>query len=102
MTQNLVQWVADRVDADATLTEDVGLIILAALEGDAALANQLAGTSTERPQLSQDESSEGPDGPVAAGVFLKSVEVEGFRGVGVTSTVQLSPQPGLTIIAGRN
>ncbi|GAA1980019.1 ATP-binding protein [Terrabacter lapilli] len=102
MTHNLVQWVADRIDADATLTEEVGLIILAALEGDAALADQLAGTSTERPQLSQDESRESPDGPVPAGVFLKSVEVEGFRGVGSTSTVRLSPQPGLTIIAGRN
>ena len=36
------------------------------------------------------------------GTFLKSIEVEGFRGIGPKLTVELLPEPGLTVIAGRN
>ena len=28
--------------------------------------------------------------------------MEGFRGIGPATTLRLSPQPGLTIVAGRN
>lgn len=35
-------------------------------------------------------------------VYLQSVVVEGFRGIGPQAAVRLQPGPGLTVIAGRN
>jgi energy-coupling factor transporter ATP-binding protein EcfA2 len=45
------------------------------------------------------------DLPSAADVgeaYLRCITVEGFRGIGTRTTVQLSPGPGLTLITGRN
>jgi hypothetical protein len=50
------------------------------------------------------------DGPEAAGepaaapqpVWLRSVTVEGFRGIGPAATLTLEPRPGLTVVVGRN
>src|SRR4051794_18561021 len=35
-------------------------------------------------------------------VWLKSVTVEGFRGIGAPATLTLEPSPGLTVVVGRN
>src|SRR4051794_22580873 len=35
-------------------------------------------------------------------VWLKSVSVEGFRGIGAPATLTLEPSPGLTVVVGRN
>src|SRR4051794_24797646 len=35
-------------------------------------------------------------------VWLKSVTVEGFRGIGPAATLELEPAPGLTVVVGRN
>src|SRR3954451_12953717 len=35
-------------------------------------------------------------------VWLRSVTVEGFRGIGKPATLQLAPAPGLTVVGGRN
>lgn len=35
-------------------------------------------------------------------VYLRSVTVEGFRGIGKAATLKLSARPGLTIVVGRN
>src|SRR4051794_16784583 len=35
-------------------------------------------------------------------VWLKSVTVEGFRGIGAPATLSLEPAPGLTVVVGRN
>ena len=35
-------------------------------------------------------------------VWLRSVTVEGFRGIGPAATLALEPQPGLTVVVGRN
>src|SRR3954463_3289678 len=35
-------------------------------------------------------------------VWLRSVTVEGFRGIGKAATLQLEPAPGLTVVVGRN
>ena len=34
--------------------------------------------------------------------FLRSITVEGFRGIGPAATLTLRPTPGLTVVAGRN
>ena len=36
------------------------------------------------------------------GAYLKSISVQGFRGIGPKLTVPLPPGPGLLVIAGRN
>lgn len=46
-------------------------------------------------------SANGTGGP-STGVFLKSIEVEGFRGIGRAATLPLDPKPGLTVVVGRN
>src|SRR3954452_20386001 len=41
-------------------------------------------------------------GPRAQPVWLRSVTVEGFRGIGPPATLTLEPRPGLTVVTGRN
>lgn len=36
------------------------------------------------------------------GVFLRSITVQGFRGIGAEATLTLNPGPGLTLVVGRN
>src|SRR4051794_5542542 len=38
----------------------------------------------------------------APAVWLRSVTVEGFRGIGAPATLPLEPAPGLTVVVGRN
>src|SRR4051794_13495485 len=38
----------------------------------------------------------------APAVWLRSVTVEGFRGIGAPATLELEPAPGLTVVVGRN
>ncbi|KRF24783.1 AAA family ATPase [Phycicoccus sp. Soil803] len=99
MTQDLAGLVADRIDADTALSTEAGLLVLAALESDGALVEALTG-ETSTPQVFEDTRSV-PAAPTV-GIFVKSIEVEGFRGIGAPAVVEFSPQPGLTIIAGRN
>src|SRR5688572_26795499 len=45
------------------------------------------------------------DAPSAGGappVWLSSVTVEGFRGIGAPASLTLEPSPGLTVVVGRN
>ena len=45
------------------------------------------------------------EGGQAAGpkrVYLKSISVEGFRGIGPKAVLHLAPGPGLTVVTGRN
>lgn len=100
MTMHLVNWVAQRIHDDPALSEESGLLILAALEGPAALDEYLG--QGVRSVASIEEAAQ-PEGAVEpAGAFLKSIMVEGFRGIGEQVTLDLHPQPGLTIVAGRN
>lgn len=97
VTVDLTGWVAQRVDADSDLDPEVGLLVLAALEGDEALAEYVEhGSATSVAELATEQPIE------PAGAFLKSIRVEGFRGIGAPVQVGLRATPGLTIIAGRN
>ncbi|MCU7823232.1 AAA family ATPase [Kitasatospora sp. DSM 101779] len=51
------------------------------------------------------EALEGVDDSEAAvirGVYLKSITVEGFRGIGEAATLHIPSGPGLTVVQGRN
>lgn len=77
----------------------VSELVLAAFEGADALKGVLGGTTappTEPRRRARARANEIP------GVYLKSISVRGFRGVGPMSTLSLRPGPGLTLVTGRN
>ncbi len=99
MAQNeLISSVLELADGDLTLTDEVRLIILGALESDQALDDAVGGVGQTLAQVAASVD----DAPPPIGAFLKSITVAGFRGIGESVTVPLHPGPGLTIIAGRN
>ena len=90
-----------RADDDAHLSDDARLVILAAL-GDPDDLTHVLGHETTSPELidalTAVESS--PTEPV--GAYLRSIGVQGFRGIGPKAVLNLPPGPGLIVIAGRN
>ena len=90
--------IAARLD-QAALADRAADLVLASLLGDEDLDAVLSGTTP---------AGDGPPrpGPAAepplAGLYLRSVEVEGFRGIGPKAALRLQPGPGLTVVAGRN
>lgn len=95
----LTTTVLSLADADDSLSEDVKLLILAALDGEQTLdtavqlgSSMAAGTTAPRHV----------DAVEPVGAFLKSIKVSGFRGIGPQLSLALTPSPGLTVIAGRN
>ncbi|HEX8508241.1 MAG TPA: ATP-binding protein, partial [Propionibacteriaceae bacterium] len=77
--------------------DDAVDLALAALDGDHELDEALGGADVERPDSSTNTLDVEP-----AGAFLKSLTVEGFRGVGAVTRIDFHPAPGLTIVTGRN
>ncbi len=91
----LMEIIFDRL-ARGAVPSSTADVVLAALSGaddiEAALDGEptsLAGTHSE-PSQPQDH------------IFLSSVTVAGFRGVGPQRTLKLEPKPGLTLVVGRN
>ncbi|WP_280439720.1 ATP-binding protein, partial [Nocardia cyriacigeorgica] len=94
----LAPWIAEQIDR-SDLPDEVGLLILAAFDCDQALDDFLGGAA--RTNSAAEPSPAGAPSD-ARGTFLTSIEVEGFRGIGPATTLKLRPEPGLTIVAGRN
>ncbi|WP_406032208.1 ATP-binding protein [Nocardioides sp. NBC_00163] len=95
--KNLAEVVGARAEADPTLADDVTLVVWAALEGETALASL---DSYEAPTVETPEIDLEPVEP--AGAFLRRISVQGFRGIGAETSLELKPGPGLTVVAGRN
>ncbi|MET8087428.1 AAA family ATPase [Micromonospora sp. NPDC005237] len=94
-TTPLIELIFDRLAAADVPTETAELV-LAALTSEDDLTAALAGTPTRL-----DTRLPTDDGP-AERIWLKSVTVAGFRGVGPERTLQVDPGPGLTLVVGRN
>ncbi|MBX7266914.1 AAA family ATPase [Micromonospora sp. Llam7] len=94
-SEPLVELIFDRLAADH-VPDDTAELILAALGGADDLAAALDGGKTS---LMPGTSTGG--GPPAR-VWLDSVTVAGFRGVGPERTLRISPGPGITLVVGRN
>ncbi|MEH1057128.1 AAA family ATPase [Micromonospora sp. CPCC 206171] len=94
-TAPLIELIFDRLAADDVPT-DTAELVLAALTGDDDLTAALAGSPTRLDPRApaNDEPSER--------IWLKSVTVAGFRGVGPERTLDIAPGPGLTLVVGRN
>jgi energy-coupling factor transporter ATP-binding protein EcfA2 len=83
--------------AEADLPGPVADLVVAALLGDDDLDSALGSEAWQRPSA--------PRAPAAGEVprfFLRSVAVEGFRGIGAEATLRVQPGPGLTMVVGRN
>ncbi|MEH0820710.1 MULTISPECIES: AAA family ATPase [unclassified Micromonospora] len=95
-TAPLIELIFERLAADGDVQADVAELVLAALAGEDDLAAALADRPTrlDPPSPVGDEPSEG--------IWLKSVTVAGFRGVGPERTLDIAPGLGLTLVVGRN
>ncbi len=71
-------------------------LILAAFQGADAVDAALIGESSA--VASVDEGS----AKAPSAVYLTAIEVEGFRGIGPPTTLDIDPGPGLTLVVGRN
>lgn len=96
MDPGLRQIVLARLEADGSLGHAWSVFVLGALGGSAALEAQLAGSSAA-PGTPESQTS-----PAPTGAFLRSVVVEGFRGIGRAQTLEVAPGPGLILVVGRN
>ncbi len=88
--------VSSRLEADGSASETWGVLVLAALEGPDGLERALLGGAS-LPRAATAQTS-----PALTGAFLRSIAVEGFRGIGPAQTLELRPGPGLTLVIGRN
>src|SRR5690349_13492314 len=81
---------------DAGIADEVVDLVLAAVAGEPDLDGLLAGgRAVPRP-----DSKAGRVTP--SGAFLSQLKVQGFRGIGKETVLNLPPGPGLTVISGRN
>lgn len=94
---DLTAWIETRLESDDSLTVVEQLLILAALEGDEALAD----IANFQPPARQ-QTAAYIDQPEPSDAFLKQIRVQGFGGIGERAQFDLRPMPGLTVIAGRN
>jgi len=83
--------------SDAPPGAGAAALVVAALSGPDALDAALEGHA---PDGRRPRGATLPAPPAA--VYLTSIAVEGFRGVGPPSTLTIAPGPGLTLVVGRN
>ncbi|QTX05670.1 AAA family ATPase [Agromyces archimandritae] len=106
---DLSRWIETRLEADPTLDDEERLVILAALAGDAELADLVgfqAARGEHKPATGDaadgNEAASVIDVPEPAGAFLQQLKVAGFRGIGPEAKLDFRPGPGLTVVTGRN
>ena len=93
----LLRLVYDRLDRDAAVDEPWAELVMAACEGDAAVEAVLDEQHAAAPLPAPAATASDPPG-----VFLRSISVAGFRGIGHKTTLEVSSGPGLTLVVGRN
>ncbi len=81
-SDRIAEVVARELAADPVVEERVAECVLAAL------------TTVDGDSAATDSGD--------TGVFLRSITVQGFRGIGPAATLRLNPGPGLTLVVGRN
>jgi AAA domain len=94
--ESVFQLVSSRLAASA-LTEGAQRFALAAVAGEPALKQAL--TSPAEPVTA---TAGNGAGTTLRSVWLRSITVRGFRGVGPAVTLAVEPGPGLTLVVGRN
>ena len=95
MDRTLLEIVRQRLDQGGYAKTPWAKLVLAACSSDRALAAALEDTEWKAEAAGKGEVVSGP-------AYIKSVTVEGFRGIGAPSTLELPPGNGLTLVVGRN
>jgi hypothetical protein len=101
MTPELRDRVVNRLVDTGVSNEEWAFVILAALEGPAELDGYLDGESA-KPELPATATSAAKAPSEPPGVYVTSLTVEGFRGIGSPVKLTFPPGPGLTLVVGRN
>jgi recombinational DNA repair ATPase RecF len=96
--EKLQYLVFQRLQADGALEHDWSVLVIAACSGAEELDELLKAPK----QLKTSKAQPPPPPEIPLGAFLKSITIQGFRGVGPETTLDLNPGPGLTLIVGRN
>ncbi|HVQ30347.1 MAG TPA: AAA family ATPase [Vicinamibacteria bacterium] len=96
MDSGLRQIVLAWLEADGSMSEGPASLVLGALGGLESLETHLAGGPLAA------SGADAAAGPPPSGVLLRSITVEGFRGIGGARALEVSPGPGLTLVVGRN
>ncbi len=99
VTTTVGEIIADRL-AESGLAQPASDFVLAALLGDADLNAMIAGGAA--PAEATRAPSQSADSTQSPHLYLKSIVVQGFRGIGPQAALRLQAGPGLTVIAGRN
>jgi hypothetical protein len=99
MDRELELIVEERLAASGDQDEPWVLLVLAALEGPESLDQVLGGGAAPRQRQAARATATDAERP---GAYLRSITVEGFRGVGPRKTLDLTLGPGLTLVIGRN
>ena len=97
----LKNFVLSLADTDNALSEQVRLVVLAALEGSNDLAEVLGDDATSS-ELVESLTAVEEESAEPVGAYLRSITVQGFRGIGAEVTLPFRPGPGLIVVAGRN
>ena len=85
----LKNFVLSLADTDYTLSEQVRLVVLAALEGSNDLAEVLGDDATSSELVESLTAVE--EGAEPVGAYLRSITVQGFRGIGAEVTLPFRP-----------
>src|SRR6185295_9439880 len=88
----------DRLRKESPKDEAWHALVLAALEGQAALDSLL----DEGPGPRSEPAARRGSSPTPATATLRAITVEGFRGIGRAVRLEFPPGPGLTLVVGRN
>src|SRR4051812_37701217 len=87
----------ERLDSADDLSGEAADLVLAACDGPIALANALDPAAESATEANAEDAVE-----TTAPAYLRSVTVEGFRGIGEAATLEIAPGAGLTLVVGRN
>jgi recombinational DNA repair ATPase RecF len=93
--ESVAQLVRTRLAA-SDLTEGARRFVLAAVAGEPALKHALTSPDEPTGTAVADQSA------MLRNVWLRSITVRGFRGIGRASKLEVEPGPGLTLVVGRN
>lgn len=93
--ESLLDLVFNRLAADQ-VPDQTAVLVLAAYAGEDQLRAALAGEDPDLPA----PASKAATG--TAPLYLESINVAGFRGIGPQVSLRLLPSPGLTLVVGRN
>ncbi len=98
--------ILDRLTAAAKPGETWDVLVLAALESketlEAALSSSSEAVAPKPEPPTPPDAPQPKQPPKPLGAYLKSIAVEGFRGIGPKAALDLPPGPGLTLVVGRN